>query len=154
MHKTLSSRRLTLAAGALLCALAAAPAAAQNVDIRPDGIQVGFPGANCSVYYDRDGRFRSARPGCSAAHVQRANAAVAQRVRPNHRPGPGGAVGNAPRVFLASNGAGQVVFPRSRCTVRYGADGRHLAGGTGCSRSQLREADRFYWRERNGRRHR
>lgn len=140
-------RVAAIAAGALLLAIGA-PAAAQNVDIRPDGIQVGFPGADCSVYYDRGGRFRGARPGCGSAHIRRANVAVAQRVRPNYRPGPGGAVGDAPRVFLARNGAGQVVYPRSRCTVRYAADGRQLAGPRACTRRQLRTADRLFRLER------
>jgi hypothetical protein len=141
--------RIALAlAAAFGAASLAAPAAAQNVDIQPSGIQVGFPGTNCSVYYDRRGRFRSARPGCNPGLVQRADAAVAQRVRPNYGPGPGGGHGNAPRVFVARNGAGQVVYPRGRCTVRYAANGRHLVGRTACSRAQVRAADRLYRQER------
>jgi len=139
------SLRIALAvAGAMI----AVPAGAQNVDIQPNGIQVGFPGGNCSVYYDRGGRFQSARPGCNSGQIQRANAAVAARVRPNYAPAPGGAVGNAPRAFVASNGAGQVVYPRSRCTVRYQASGARIPGRTACTRSQLRTADRLFRAER------
>ena len=142
---TPSSLRIALAvAGAMI----AVPAGAQNVDIQPNGIQVGFPGGNCSVYYDRGGRFQSARPGCNSGQIQRANAAVAARVRPNYAPAPGGAVGNAPRAFVASNGAGQVVYPRSRCTVRYQASGARIPGPTACTHSQLRTADRLFRAER------
>ena len=140
-----ASLRIALAAAA---AMAGGAAGAQNVDIQPNGIQVGFPGGNCSVYYDRAGRFLSARPGCNSGQVQRANAAVAARVRPNYAPAPGGAVGNAPRAFVASNGAGQVVYPRSRCTVRYQAFGARIPGPTACTHSQLRTADRLFRAER------
>jgi len=128
--------------------LAAQAASAQNVDIQANGIQVGFPGGNCSVFYDLRGRFRSARQTCNSGQIQRANAAVAQRVRPNYAPAPGGAVGNAPRAFVAANGAGQVVYPRARCTVSYDPRGRRLNALRGCSRSQVRTADRLFRAER------
>lgn len=146
---TLSPLRIFLiAAGVAIAGGSIGPAGAQNVDIQPGGIQVGFPGGNCSVYYDRGGRFRSARPGCNSGQIERANAAVAARVRPNHGPGPGGAYGDAPRAFVASNGAGQVVFPRSRCTVRYQASGQRIPGRTACTRGQARAADRLFRAER------
>jgi hypothetical protein len=139
--------RLVLAAACFAGAFAA-PARAQNVDVQANGIQVGFPGTNCSVYYDRRGRFRGARPGCNPGLIDRADRAVAARVRPNYGPGPGGAHGNAPRMFIARNGAGQVTYPRGRCTVSYLPNGRRRSVLPGCTRRQVRDADRLFAAQR------
>jgi len=126
-----------IAAGA--AALGAAPANAQNVVVERDGtIQVGFPGANCSVFYNAQGRRTGNRPGCNSGHLQRADAAVAQRFGPG---GPGYGPGGRPHVSIDRNGRGEVVFADRRCTVRYDRRGRRTGADRQCSRPQLLQAD-------------
>ncbi|HST36749.1 MAG TPA: hypothetical protein VLK25_08995, partial [Allosphingosinicella sp.] len=108
---------VTFALIASAAAVAASQAQAQNVQVEADGsIQVGFPGANCSVFYDQRGRRTAARPGCNAGHLQRADDLVSARFGPG---GPGYDPIGRPNVSIDRDGRGRVDFVERRCTVRY-----------------------------------
>lgn len=125
-----------IASGAMF---AAAPAYAQNVQVEADGtVQVGFPGANCSVFYDQRGRRTGSRAGCNSGHLQRADDAVAQRFgsgRPGYDP-----VGR-PSVSIDRDGRGRVEFGERRCTLRYDRRGERDSLDRQCSREQIARAD-------------
>lgn len=128
-----------IAAGA---AVTAAPASAQNVQVEADGtVQVGFPGANCAVYYDQRGRRLSSRPGCNAGHLQRADDAVARRFGPGGPGGPGYDPVGRPNVSIDRDGRGRVEFYERRCTVRYDRRGDRDGADRQCVREQLARAD-------------
>jgi hypothetical protein len=131
------SRWAALAASALACA---GPLAQGGLELvpGPNGqTQVRFANNRCVVDFDHWGRRVQESSSCNRRQIERAEQADARWREQNQ----GGANPGAPQVVVFPNGAGRVVIDR-HCVTHYDRNGNRIDTPAGCSRSELRRADR------------
>ena len=133
--------------GAVMLALAAAPAFGQNVKTQNNGeAEVRF-GDGCVVYYAKNGHRTDSRSGCTSRQNHRADEVVAEYRRQHGFGGDGGYDDVSRVVVNHQGGAGQVEFEIG-CVVRYDRDGRMTKALSRCTNNEIRRADRAIVDER------
>jgi hypothetical protein len=122
------------------CAFAPAWALAQGgLEVVPgpnNQTQVRFNNDRCVVFFNNRGQRVQQSSGCNRRQIERAEQADARWREQHAGPNPG-----APQVVVFNNGTGRVVMARN-CVTHYDRDGDRIDSPPGCSRTELRRADR------------